>query len=533
MFAGAGISRNSGLPIANDLRDKIFEALKIPAGTRKLLVSTPLPFELIIETIAQCSNPVPLYQIFQAGLPCLFHNLTAQLARSGDLVGIVTTNFDSLFEEALLSASVPFERIWQEDKFSSWKARAHPLPLLKIHGSAHDETSLGITIRRVASQRGVAARESALQQAFMFTSADVILVVGYSGSDRFDINPILSRIASSAPPIVLVAHQSGAGSSATIETLLGNTSAGPFSLFDGIRITCDTSVLVAQIAAPYRSLPLPPHTSNWCEHVIEWFRESTETHGASFRAYMIGALLRAAARPHDARYWFRKATKLPAGQQLKIDILLSLARCVRDIGKDLNAARGAASNALRLSNTTKNIRGTISSLIELGVISADERKFVSALRYYLRAEKLAKKYHEAEKRGIALGNAAIVRKNIGGTRRLRRALRDYAVALDIARDLGDKRSEGRTLGNIGIAYSILGNPDQAISQFRLAGDVAKELGDVYHEAIWLVGEAHDTFPTNAARAIELTLQARSMFSPLSAARVKDCDEHLRRFGYHS
>ncbi len=531
-FAGAGISRNSGLPVANELRDEILTELRVPERVRAILAEAQPPFELIVETLAQFSDPTPLFRIFQSGAPCPFHHLTAKLALEGQMVGIVTTNFDCLFEAAFVAAGLQYERIWQEHALEGWQVKAGIFPLLKVHGSAHDETSLDITVRRVAGQRGVAARETTLRQAILYTGADAILVAGYSGSDRFDINPILARLAANAPPVVLVAHDPSDSGDAIVEPLTGNEHAGPFSLFGGIRVKCNTDMLVDKIAGGHSVVP-PSCTAEWHEHVRSWFHQCMSARGGAFRSFMIGALLHAAARPRDAQPWFRKATAQPADQLLKIESSLSLARCIRDVGRDLIAARGAASKALRLARAAGSNFCEISALIELGVIAADKRKLRSALRYYRQAEVLARRVNEAEKLGVALGNAAIARKNLGGARRLRRALRDHTIALEIARQAGDKRSEGRTLGNIGIVYSNLGYSNTAIDHFRKAGNIARELGDLYHEAIWLVGEAHDTFASDSARAIDLTLRARTMFEPLSMARVRECDKHLRRFGYRT
>lgn len=161
--------------------------------------------------------------------------------------------------------------------------------------------------------------------------------------------------------------------------------------------------------------------------------------------------------------------------------------------------------------------------------------YQSALRYYKQAEKIARTTGEVEKIGICIGNAAIVRKNMflkrmGGRKLLHRALRDYKGSIEIAREHGDKRSEGRTIGNLGILHSVMGNTTLAIAHFREAAEIARELGDLYHEAIWLVCEADDLFSAEPAKAIDLVQQARRMFLPLSKTRVKDCDDHLKRFG---
>ncbi len=533
VLAGAGISRDSGLPIANELTDEIQRQLRVPRATRAVLGSAKLPFELFIESLAGCSDVTPLYEIYQGGSPCAFHSLCAHLRQRGLLTAIVTTNFDDLFETALGAAGLAYERLWQEPDFLGWTSSIGALPLVKIHGSAHDPHSLGITIRRVANQRGVQAREVAIREVLLASPSEAVLVVGYSGSDRFDINPILGRLAGTAPTVVLVEHTGGTGSTALVEPLLGHPDAGPFAALDGIRVACNTSGLTGELLTATGIAAGPPALSphpDWHSLVRRWCIQALASQGEAFRPYAIGALLRAGARPRHSRPWFAKALRMPACPWLEIEAQLSLSRSERDAGDRPDVARSAAVIALRLARRARQPKLESGALVELGVLSADLRRYEHAIRYYKMAEKLARASGDMEKLGVCLGNASIARKHLGGTRRWARALRDYDTALDIARVAGDKRSEGRTIGNIGILHSVMGSPSIAILHFKQAAEIARELGDIYHEAIWLVGEADDCFATDSTQAIDLVRRARRMFAALSSARVRECDEHLVRFG---
>jgi len=53
----------------------------------------------------------------------------------------------------------------------------------------------------------------------------------------------------------------------------------------------------------------------------------------------------------------------------------------------------------------------------------------------------------------------------------------YEQRLEIARAIGDRRSEGNTLGNLGIAYAALGNVRQAIAYYEQALAITREIGD--------------------------------------------------------
>jgi tetratricopeptide (TPR) repeat protein len=268
--------------------------------------------------------------------------------------------------------------------------------------------------------------------------------------------------------------------------------------------------------------------------VAKWASKAHAEHGPAFTPLTIGLLLREAARPRDARPWFKRALREAETPKLSVTISLCAARCERTIGQYPGAALKAAQKALRDSIAASLPTQECSALIELGVLAADrgvhtrDRKhFEKALTFYRRAEKIARALGDIEKVGICVGNSGIARKNLGTPRHWRMALKDFGEALTVAVQVGDKRSEGRTTGNLGILHSVMGNSTLAIEHFRRAANIARELGDSYHEAIWLVGEADDTFAQDPGAAVQLVLTARNIFLPLSNARVKDCDEPPR------
>ncbi len=71
------------------------------------------------------------------------------------------------------------------------------------------------------------------------------------------------------------------------------------------------------------------------------------------------------------------------------------------------------------------------------------------------------------------------------SRTVRRAMPFYEQAVDIAREIGDRRGEGCWLGNLGSAYHRLGRMRQAIPYYERALAIAQEIGDQPAEAAWL------------------------------------------------
>jgi tetratricopeptide (TPR) repeat protein len=76
--------------------------------------------------------------------------------------------------------------------------------------------------------------------------------------------------------------------------------------------------------------------------------------------------------------------------------------------------------------------------------------------------------------GYALGNLGLAYAVLGETRR---AIEYYEQVLTIAREIGDRRGEGNALGNLGIAYKNLGETRKAIEYYEQRLTIAREIGD--------------------------------------------------------
>ena len=86
----------------------------------------------------------------------------------------------------------------------------------------------------------------------------------------------------------------------------------------------------------------------------------------------------------------------------------------------------------------------------------------------------ARKLGNRKNEGNALGNLGLAYSALGETRK---AIEYYEQRLDIARETGDRRGEGRALGNLGLAYSALGETRKAIEYYEQHLAIARETGD--------------------------------------------------------
>jgi len=130
--------------------------------------------------------------------------------------------------------------------------------------------------------------------------------------------------------------------------------------------------------------------------------------------------------------------------------------------------------------------------------------------------------------GKCIGNIGIELKNIGGKDQLIESIKYHKQAMAIARQEGDKRSEMRTLINLGVTHADIGRRMKAIDYYRQARRIAKELGDIYHEAASLANEAEEISGMDREGAINLLKEAISIFESIGTQQwVTYCKEKLR------
>ena len=93
-----------------------------------------------------------------------------------------------------------------------------------------------------------------------------------------------------------------------------------------------------------------------------------------------------------------------------------------------------------------------------------------------------RKLEDRQGEGTQLGNLGIAYSNLG---QVEKAIGYYGQALAISQEIGDRRSEGVWLGNLGQAYRDLGEVEKAIGYHEQALAISQEIGDRRSEGVWL------------------------------------------------
>lgn len=296
LFLGAGISADSpsNLPLSSEMRKHILE--KLPGMNRldrnilfKLLgrriEGVVYPFEAFMQVLVQNSNFLDfLVRVFSTGCPNKTHHLIAKLMKEGYVLRALTTNFDEKIEQALTDLGraeskpkLSFTVFWNEGQFSRLdidNLTTKPT-IFKLHGSISDKSSMRITLEIVSGRNLRETRCRILEHFFQNKDCD-ILILGYSCSDEFDLNPFIRNLGSDNH-IYIVEHSTQLSlCNAEIKPL-----KDPFTNFPGKAIKTNTDELIEYLYIKFfkddysderkeeRRVLWPSIIDNWSKNLTE------------------------------------------------------------------------------------------------------------------------------------------------------------------------------------------------------------------------------------------------------------------------
>ena len=130
------------------------------------------------------------------------------MQRKGYLDRIYTVNFDMLYEKAFKQNSYNYKVLYKDEQFSDANMNDTKNNIIKLHGSAHDHDSMKFVLESITNKTKRTQRENAVKHMFAKDS-HLIVIFGYSISDKFDITPTLERITDKKSTVVFVNHSDG------------------------------------------------------------------------------------------------------------------------------------------------------------------------------------------------------------------------------------------------------------------------------------------------------------------------------------
>lgn len=212
IFTGAGISCSSQLPLAKGLLEHIFDETmpgEIKQNENYMLNIDSFPFEAYVELMVGYTGNYDIFNIFNGDYqPNNNHFIACQMQRKGYLDRIYTVNFDMLYEKAFKQNSYNYKVLYKDEQFSDANMNDTKNNIIKLHGSAHDHDSMKFVLESITNKTKRTQRENAVKHMFAKDS-HLIVIFGYSISDKFDITPTLERITDKKSTVVFVNHSDG------------------------------------------------------------------------------------------------------------------------------------------------------------------------------------------------------------------------------------------------------------------------------------------------------------------------------------
>lgn len=348
VFCGAGISRNSGFPLAKELVCQLLLELGADAESISEISRVGLPFEVLMDTFVGDHHFDSVFEIFRGGEPNLTHHVIAALSMQGYCKTIATTNFDLLLEDALDLQQVNYRRLITEKEFAETALTETDLKVVKLHGSVDFYESLRATLREIAEGRLATRRRHLIKDLFSNGTHERVLVLGYSCSDVFDIVPELKSLSGTRHEVILIDHVDSVSYSSQMLTDIENTHA--FYGYAGRRVRCDTDILVRHIGSILQ-LDIPRLSSvrispDWRERLARW--RSAVNRESDLGPLILGWILEKHARHHEAIASYRESLRrLGVTRELRSQVatfdevicLLNLGRCLRAVGNSSEAVQ--------------------------------------------------------------------------------------------------------------------------------------------------------------------------------------------------
>ncbi len=521
IFCGAGISKNSGLPLANSLENSILENLDMEKEDRESLVLTRRPFEDFMETISDNLDIGDLLKLYILAKPSSTHRLIASLARMGLVKMIITTNFDNCIEQAFemegLRREIHYDVIYNESDFNRINGLENEIiHLIKIHGSADDIQSVRITLKQIAARDLSVKRASILRSLFSDNSTNTVLVMGYSCSDIFDITPILETIENPRNSVLFIDHVSHM-SNTEIEDISMKQDNNPFRKFKGKRIRVDTDLFVSAISNVLGISSEPERKGeflDWQNYVNTIFSK-VKVKDPSLPYALSGQLLMSKMQIKSAIKYYQKALEISHKTNFAFGIARSssqLAICYDMLGEK-DKAISYVNRAIEISDLNKSAEYSLgarmnlatnyfkSGLLEEGFKLAkqimEESKAIKDIKLLARSYELLGRYYShignSEEALFYLNTALPLFEsegdiraqisclgNIAGCFRSKRKYNEsieiYRRSLKLSIDLGSPLYTAECYSSIGSCYRILENPKEALLWLSKARNVLQDSG---------------------------------------------------------
>ena len=515
-WCGAGISIPSGLPGADHLIEALLKNTALtPAQRQQVMGFVPqrLPFERLMEVVLDTMDETAkggLLRLFTLGQPGIYHRFLAHLAKCGMLKTVCTTNFDPHIETAMNAYGLEREktyRVWhQPERFSTINWQDSTIRLIKLHGSVDAIDKLGVTVRRIASP-GASQHMLDPIKNVLDDKNSIVLVMGYSFSDRFDISPVFLkhlRTAAYIRLIVLEFTSTGDRKFRVTETyrdprdrfkekahVLNEYPRTQFVYGDPAEIVKDLTTRLGcePKIFSHDDLHVPKHS--WNTYITDFFAKLDHRNNGIGKFYLAGALLSMIGDDRESVAYFKAALEVADqtdNPRMQLIALQGLAGALLRIGQpeqalaSLNQARSFASRIADGQYSDHVLAQMGSVYHQLG-----DACYQHAKQIYDTALTIARKSDDPMRRVPHLAGIATSWMRLGD---FDAAKQGFEQALPIVEESGDLYRRAELYGNIASMAYILRDYKSSLEWYERAIETSSLGGDGEREGIHRMNRAN-------------------------------------------
>ena len=487
IFCGAGISANSGIPLSKPLATEIISRLSSRRFTKGFKnAAGELPLEMLLGTLKENSDISEILKVFVNSHPNKNHIMISELAKRGIVKTLVTTNFDTLIERSFDDSGLMLNRDYlvysDEEDFSKYPGdnQDDRVKLIKIHGTIDTPESMRTTMKQIANSLLSESRARVLRSVFTEPAANV-LVIGYSFSDNFDINPILLELDKPVSKVTVVHHLDGRVAKREktgnkFEVLVSRILRN----FDFEIIGVDTNELTDSILQKLhissRIDPSNKRESKWEEYIDSWSSRLSDP----LRALLELELARSTTYTQFLRPYSRKLKRRISKAKDDTVVMTSLNLLAETFTK-LKKFKEAEYYLEKLGRFAQTYGNQVEYAFYTGMGNLSIDRF--------ELKKASDWYHKAYELSVSIGDQNSVIQALKNLANLSLTEGEYESSLSFAKEaslIADQNGvqiEHNTYQNVGAAIFYEGSIEEAIRLRELALSNSVSLGQKQLECI--------------------------------------------------
>ncbi|MHA1453331.1 MAG: tetratricopeptide repeat protein, partial [Promethearchaeota archaeon] len=509
--AGCSVDAPSCLPAGKPMMKAIIEHSCVESEVEKIIAMENLRFEQLVEIVRDELDPnlkiIDYYGLCDKSNS--IHSFLAEMISLGHFV--ITTNFDYLIEYALLELGIIKEHIIPvitKEDFDNFSdpdqlVRLGRFPVYKIHGSPHNiitdkdtKDSLVATIQAFGSgKEGESVFQLEPHKRLLFeniTEGRSLVVMGYSGSDDFDIVPTL-KLSKGLKQILWIDHTSD-NENNSVQQIDSDSKIHPKDKVGKIlREIYQTGFIDQLFRIRMNTASLGTLFS------IQKMKMSAIPFQMDIKLYL--------SQEIDIPDEFLECN-IPLKIYYEVEQLEDVGRCSQTIidrarsSKNLkweaeglnNKAvhlqmKGESEEALRILREALRINeqldwlfGMSECLNNIGWVYYEMKRMDDSLVYYKKALAIDRQRGDKKKIGTALNNIGMILYQIEN---LEEALPYIEESLIIAENLGNVSSKATYLNNIGLILHGKGKINEALSYYKEAIAIVEQLRNLRRKVIYL------------------------------------------------